>query len=64
MSAQVCLSNFIILLHCSADYSFISFVIIDPILVTLKIEYRLSRGCGGGGCVCNLALYEAAYEET
>ena len=30
-------------LHHSADYIFISFGIIDPVLVSLKVEYRLSR---------------------
>ena len=30
-----------VILH-SADYIFVSFGIIDPILVTLKIEYRLN----------------------
>ena len=32
------------LLHHSVDYSFISFEITEPILVTLKMEYRFSRG--------------------
>ena len=35
-------------LHHTADYIFISFGIIEPILVTFKTEYRLCR-CGGGG---------------
>ena len=48
-----------------------NFGIIEPILVDLKTEYRLSR-CWGGegrggegrGGVCSLANYIAAYEET
>ena len=36
-------------IHRSAYYIFISFGIIDPILVTLKIENRLSWCWGGGG---------------
>ena len=49
-------------LHHSADYSFIFFSITEPILVTLKIEYRL-RCCFGGGGICSLANYKAAHEE-
>ena len=30
-------------LHYSADYVYISFGIIEPIMITLKIEYLLSR---------------------
>ena len=40
--------------HHSADYVFKFFGIIEPILVILKVEYRLSRrlrGVGGGGGV-------------
>ena len=48
-------------LYRSADYIFISFEIIEPILVTLKIEYRLKAGASG---VCSLANYTAVYEET
>ena len=38
-------------LQYSADYILVSFGIIEPILVTLKNEYRLNRckGDGGGG---------------
>ena len=49
---------------------FISFGIIEPILVILKIEYRLSRryeGGGGGvevGSICSLANYSVVGEET
>ena len=37
------------ILHQSSDYIFTSFGITEPILVTLKIEYRLSRCLGEGG---------------
>ena len=40
---------------------FISFRIIEPLLIILKIEYRLSRRVGS---VCSLANYSVAYEET
>ena len=36
-------------LHHSADYIFHSFGIIEPLLVTLKIEYRFNRCLWGGG---------------
>ena len=44
---------------------FISFGIIEHILVILKIEYRLNRRCRGmGRGVCSSADYSVAYEET
>ena len=43
---------------------FISFGIIEPILVILKIEYRISRRYGvGRWSVCSFANYIVAYEE-
>ena len=60
-------------LRCSADYIFISFWIIWPILVTLKIKYGrccecvcvcVGGGGCGGGCVYSLTNYIAVYEDT
>ena len=56
----------------NADYIFISFGIIEPIQVTLKIEYRFrqwegeGRGRGGGveWGVRSLENYIVAYEGT
>ena len=45
--------------HCSADYIFISFGIIEPILVTFDNKYRLSPVLVG---VCDHANYIATYE--
>ena len=60
--------------HHDVDYIFISFGIIKPVLVTLKIEHRYMEcacvvgavgvGAGAEESVCMLAKYIAAYKEN
>ena len=59
VKCRVAAVKYLPVLHHSANYIFISFATIEPILITLKIEYRLKPVLRG---VCSIANYIAVYE--
>ena len=58
---MVCLSP---VLHHSTDFIFISFEIIEPILVSLKIEYRLSQYKGAYAASQTTSMYMKGHNKT